>query len=433
MMKVYFFLILYVFLSFFSITYSKELEIDKIIAIVNNQIILNSDVNQVLFSLKEEDQRVKIPLKINFLRNKIIKKLITETLILEEAKKFNIVVTDDQVNNVLSKYALKKNITIEELKRNILMNNTNTSFSYNDYFNKIKNSLKVKIIQDYVLHNRVHISEKEVDLFLNKLINTQNELKKIDINCIFLPFIKEKNKIFIKNTKILADHFAKKIKKDASFNYYYEYFKKNNNIFLSKEIRSKSLKYLKKIFLNKLKIIKKNQILGPILGLKGFYILKINKIENENKENLTTEFHIQHCLIRPSVILDDKQAKNSIYYIYNNIKNKKYSFDYAVQKLSHDVYSSHKKGDLGWISTDFFSNDFRNFLTDLRKNEISKPIKSNFGWHIIKLLDIRQVDKSNRIDKNLVYRFLLEKKIKKERYNWIRQLKKSSYIKIFKN
>jgi peptidyl-prolyl cis-trans isomerase SurA len=185
--------------------------------------------------------------------------------------------------------------------------------------------------------------------------------------------------------------------------------------------------------LNKLKIIKKNQILGPILGLKGFYILKINKIENENKENLTTEFHIQHCLIRPSVILDDKQAKNSIYYIYNNIKNKKYSFDYAVQKLSHDVYSSHKKGDLGWISTDFFSNDFRNFLTDLRKNEISKPIKSNFGWHIIKLLDIRQVDKSNRIDKNLVYRFLLEKKIKKERYNWIRQLKKSSYIKIFKN
>nr|WP_301182277.1 peptidylprolyl isomerase [Buchnera aphidicola] len=431
MMKVYFFLILYVFSSFFSIISSKELEIDKIVAIVNNQIILNSDVNQVLFSFKKEDQKVQIPLKINFLRDKIIEKLIIETLILEEAKKFDIVVTDDQVNNILIKYALKQNITVEQLKKNIVMNNINTSFDYNNYVKNIKKSLKIKIMQNYALNNRIHISEREVDLFLNKLINDKNELKKIDLNCIFLPFIKEKNKILIKNTKRLADHFMKKIKNDSSFNYYYEYFKKNNNIFLSKKIQLQSLKNLKKIFLNKLEIVKKNQILGPILGLKGFYILKVNKIKKNSKENFITEFHIQHCLIRPSVILNNKQAKKDIFYIYNNIKNKKYSFDYAVKKLSHDVYSSNKEGDLGWISTDLFNDGFNKFLRNLKKNEISTPIKSNFGWHIIKLLDVRQVDKNDKIDKDLAYRILLEKKIKKERSNWIRELKKSSYIKIF--
>ncbi|AYN24901.1 peptidylprolyl isomerase [Buchnera aphidicola] len=432
-MKVYFFLILYVFSSFFSIVVSKELEIDKIAAVVNDQIILNSDVNQVLFSFKEEDQEVKIPLKINFLRDKIIEKLIIETLILEEAKKFSIIVTDNQVNNVLKKFALKQNITLEELKKSIAMNNINTSFSYDDYIENIKKSLKIKTMQNYVLNNRINISEKEVDLFLNKLENDKNEVKKIDLNCIFLPFIKEKNKILIKNTKILVDRFMKKIKKNSSFDYYYEYFKKNNSIFSSQKIRFQSLKYLKKIFLKKLKITEKNQILGPILGLKGFYILKVNKIEKNSKEKFINEYHIQHCLIRPSVILDDKQARKDIFYIYNNIKNKKYSFNYAVKKLSHDVYSSNKEGDLGWISSDFFNNDFKKFLINLKKNEISKPIKSNYGWHIIKLLDIRQIDINDKIDKNTVYRILLEKKIKKERYNWIKELKKLSYIKIFKN
>lgn len=431
-MKVYFFLILCFFSSFFSFAFSKELEIDKIVAIVNNQIILNSDVNQVLFSFKKQDEIIKIPLKINFLKDKIIEKLIIDTLILQEAEKFNIIVTDNQVNNIFKRYALKKNITVEQLKRNIIKNNNFTnSFSYNEYIKNIKKSLKVKLMQNYALINRIHISEQEVDLFLNKIINNQNKLKKIDLDCIFLPFVQKRITNSIKSAENLSKNFLRKIKNNFSFDYYYEYFKKNNSIFSSKKIIFKSLKDLKKTFYDTINIVKEGQIFGPLLGPKGFYILKVNKIENNIKEELITEFRIQHCLIRPSIILNNQQAKKQIFYIYNNIKNKTYNFDYAVKNFSHDVYSSNKKGDLGWISTDFFNSDFNKFLFNLKKNDISKPIKSNFGWHIIKLLDTRQVDKHNRIDRNLAYRFLIEKKMKKERHKWIKELKKSSYIKIF--
>ncbi|QCI16402.1 peptidylprolyl isomerase [Buchnera aphidicola (Aphis craccivora)] len=427
-MRVYFVLILYVFSSFFSSCFAKVFEIDKIVAVVNNQAILNSDVNQVLFYLKQDKDIITVPLKVNFLRDKILEKLIIDTLILEEANKFNIEISDSQVDMILRNIAFKKNITLNELKNNIILNNTNNFFNYEDYIKNIKKSLKIKMLQDYILNKNVHVSEKEIYYLLNKAIKKQNELKKIDLKCIILPYSNRESEKSIKNKKILIDNFSKIINDNSNFDYFYESFKKNKNIFLVEKILSKDLKNLRKIFFSKLDIFKKNQILGPVLGKKGFYIVKVNNIKNNSTKKIITEFHIQHCLIRPSIILNDKQAKKDIFKIYNNIKKNNYSFEYAVKNFSHDVYSSYKKGDLGWILNTSFNGVFKNVLKNLNDNEVSKPVKSKFGWHIIKLLEKREIDEKWKIEKEKIYQMLLEREIKKEKNNWIEKLKKSSYI-----
>ena len=182
-------------------------------------------------------------------------------------------------------------------------------------------------------------------------------------------------------------------------------------------------------FSSTLNIIKKGQILGPILGDKGFYILKVNDIDH-NKENIITEYYIQHCLIKPSLILTDKESKKNIFNIYKNIKKGIYSFDYAVQNLSNDFSLSSPKGDLGWISTELFDYNFNKLISNLKKNEISKPIKSIFGWHIIKLLNKREVDKFYSFKKKQANNILLDQKIRLEKNKWIEELKNLSYIKI---
>ncbi len=126
--------------------------------------------------------------------------------------------------------------------------------------------------------------------------------------------------------------------------------------------------------------------------------------------------------------MNDKQAKKDIFKIYNNIKKNNYSFEYAVKNFSHDVYSSYKKGDLGWILNTSFNGVFKNVLKNLNDNEVSKPVKSKFGWHIIKLLEKREIDEKWKIEKEKIYQMLLEREIKKEKNNWIEKLKKSSYI-----
>ncbi|ALD15104.1 hypothetical protein IX46_00730 [Buchnera aphidicola (Aphis glycines)] len=430
-MRVYFIVILYIFSSLFSSCFAQIFEIDKIVAIVNNQVILDSDINQVLFYLKQEKNSVTVPLKINFFRDKILEKLIIDSLILEESKKFNIVVSDTQVDTVLRNIAFEKHITLNELKSNIILNNTNDFFNYNDYIENIKNSLKIKMLQDYFLKQNVHVSEKEIYHLLAQKIQKQNELKRINLKFIILPFSPRENDKIIKNKKFLINHLFEMINNNSNFDYFYKIFKKNKNIFLSKHVSLKHLKNLKKIFPSTLNIFKNNQVLGPVLGEKGFYIIKVNNIENNSIKKIITEFHIQHCFICPSIILDDIQAKKDIFKIYNNIKINNYSFEHAVENFSCDFYSSHKKGDLGWISNKSFDGAFKNILKNLHNNEISKPIRSKYGWHIIRLLETRQIDERWKIEKEKIYQMLLQHNITKEKNNWIEKMKNSSYINIF--
>lgn len=431
-MKVWFFIILYVFLSVFYVS-AKELKIDNISVIVNNEIILNSDINQALSLIKQERQDIQVvPLRANFLRDKVIKKLILETLMLEEAKKKNLIVTKEQVNNIIKNIAFKRNITVDQLKNSVLFNNINSVFTFDDYTNNIKKLLTIKMIQDYEFQKRVHISDQEINFVFRKIINRKNDIKKIKFSYIFLPFLKEKNKSVIYKTKVLAENIVNTLQKGYDFENLYRKCKENTSIFSVKNMPWMRFIDAQKMFLNTLNIFKKGQILGPFLEDKGFYILKIHDIEN-NKKNIITEFHIEHCLIKPSVILTNLEAKKNIFNIYKNIKNKIYNFHYAVKHFSHDFYSYRKNGDLGWISSEVFPINFNEELFRLNKNEISKPIKSNFGWHIIRLLEKRKIDKYYKIEKDKAYNILLNRKIILARKNWINSLKKMAYIKIIRS
>lgn len=426
--KVWIFLILYVFSSIFYVV-AKDLKTDQIDVIINDEIILNSDVNKIIFLLEKEGKNFRVPLKNDFLKEKVIEKLIIDTLILQEANKMNLLVTQEQINDVIKNIALKKNISLNELKNQIIFN---SNFSYQDYLNNIKKSLKIKLVQDYELSKRVNVSEEKVNFLLKKIIKKNKYLKRINLSYIFLPLSKKGSNDLFVNKKILAENIVKKLRNGYDFNKLYADCKKNNTIFLAKKNFWMRLLNVQKNFSNSLNFVKKGQILGPFLKANGFYILKINDIIN-NKENILTEFYVQHCLIKPSVMLNDLEAKNSILNIYKNIKNQVYSFDYAVKNFSQDVYSSNKKGDLGWISKKFFNNNFSNELSSLKKNEISRPIKSNFGWHIFKLLKKRQVDEFYTLKKTYAYNILLNQKMLLEKHNWIQDLKNSAYIKIIES
>ncbi|QCI20878.1 peptidylprolyl isomerase [Buchnera aphidicola (Hyperomyzus lactucae)] len=427
-MKVCIFVIFYIFSSIVYVS-AKENKIDNITAIVNDQIILNSDVNQILFLLQKEGKDFRIPWKNNFLKEKIIQKLIIKSLILQEANRMNITVTKEQVNTVIKNICLKKNISVEDLKKNILLHNLNNHFTYDNYIKNIENSLKIKMMQDYEMHKRINISEEEVNVIFKELIRNNKKFQKINLSYVLIPSSQKYSDKKFNNQKILAEKIVTKLKKGYDFEHVYKKFK-NKKDFLVKKMFWMHFPDVQKVFSNKLNISEKGQILGPILGNKGFYILKVNDIHN--KENIVTDFYIQHCLVKPSAVLTNSESKKHIFNIYEKIKKGVYTFDYAVRNLSHDFYSSKKNGDLGWISKELFDVDLNKKLLYLNKNEISRPIHSRFGWHIIKLINKREVDQFYKFKRKEAYNILLEKKMILEKNNWIKDLKNISYINIIR-
>ncbi|ANZ22792.1 peptidylprolyl isomerase [Buchnera aphidicola (Diuraphis noxia)] len=424
-MKFWVFLFLCIINSTFYVL-ADDGEIDEIKVIVNDQILLNSDIDNIMFMLEKEGKNVITPLKSNFLKERVIEKLIVNNLILQQANKMNISITKKQINDVIKNIAFKKNMSVNEFKNQIILND---NISYENYLKNIENMLKTKLVQNYELHKRIHIPEKKVNFVFKKIINKNKTLKKINLNYIFLPFLKKKSDIFFTNKKKLSEEIFKKLNSGYSFDKLCNESKIYNSDLLFKKNFWIKLNTLQKNFSKTLEIFKKKQVLGPFLKNNGFYIFQVDDILN-NQENILTEFYIQHCLIKNSIILNDVEIKNNTFNIYNNIKNRVYSFDYAVKKFSDDIDSSNKQGDLGWISNDSLDTNFQKELLLLKENEISQPIKSQMGWHIIRLLKKRKIDQFYNLQKHQSYDFILHRKMFLEKYNWIQDLKNSSYIKI---
>lgn len=428
-MKFFIFVIFYIFTSIFSVS-AKTYLVDKIVAIVNDQVILNSDVNRMLSVLKQKHNNINQPLKHDFLKEKIIQKLITNALMLQEANKMNIEITPEQINTIIKNIALKKHISMHDLNKRIILYNKKHHHYYDNYIKNIKEFLKIKIIENYELHKRIKISEQEVNVILKKLIKSNDKLEKINLSYILLPISKEYSNEKINDIAKIAKKIKDKIQKGYDFRKLLTDFKNDPTVVVKKMFWI-SLFDIHNQISHTLKITKKGEILGPFLGPKGFYILKINDINN-HQENLVTEFHIQNFLIKSST-LKDAEDKKHIFNIYENIQKGMYSFDYAVKHFSHDTDLSHKKGDLGWVSQEFLNMNFNKKDLHFNKHYISKPIKSRFGWHILKLLDTRQVNRFYNFKKQHAYNIIFIQKKILAKQQWINDLKKNSYIKIIKS
>ena len=187
------------------------------------------------------------------------------------------------------------------------------------------------------------------------------------------------------------------------------------------------------IFAQALSTAKKGDIVGPIRSDVGFHILKVNDLRSESKNISVTEVHARHILLKPSPIMTDEQARVKLEQIAADIKSGKTTFAAAAKEFSQDPGSANQGGDLGWATPDIFDPAFRDALTRLNKGQMSAPVHSSFGWHLIELLDTRNVDKTDAAQKDRAYRMLMNRKFSEEAASWMQEQRASAYVKILSN
>lgn len=130
------------------------------------------------------------------------------------------------------------------------------------------------------------------------------------------------------------------------------------------------------------------------------------------------------------MVLTDDQARAKLQAVAEAIKSGRAKFADEAKQLSQDPGSALQGGDLGWASPDIYDPAFRDALMKLSKGEVSQPVHSSFGWHLIQLLDTRQVDKTDAAQKDRAYRMLFNRKFAEEAQTWMQEQRAQAYVKI---
>ena len=395
--------------------YSKEYT-DKIIAIVNDKIILKSEVQESINNLSNNVVKKEFShLNEEEIINKVIDKLINDNLLLQAAGRFGINISDIALEQEVNNVAKKQNISITQLRNNIIQSGQD----YTKFIENLRNKMTIEALFVTQFYSRANVTEEEVENFLKR--EQINDIGNVEYDLIEFVINDEKkeinkdliNKIYSSVTNN-GFNLTKKMFEDINISI--------NVLGISKE------NTLPNIFVTALKNKILDKYTDVIESSKGYHILEINNVVNKSSA-FVNEYKVRHILLVPDVMTTDVETQKNLNELRNQISDID-SFINFAKKHSQDKGSGYKGGDIGWVRMKSVVREFGEVMMKTPTKKISDPFKSRFGWHILYIENIRSVnDTKTIIRKNVANRIRMQK-AEREREDWMAKLKDQAFIEL---
>jgi len=395
--------------------YSKEYT-DKIIAIVNDEVILKSEVQESINNLSSDVIKTEFSqLGEKEIINKVIDKLINDNLLLQAAERFGINISDIALEQKVNNVAKEQNISITQLRNNIIQSGQD----YTKFIENLRNKMTIEALFVTQFYSRANVTEEEVENFLkreqiNDSGNVEYDLREFVINDEKKEINKDLiNKIYSSVTNN-GFNLTKKMFEDINISI--------NVLGISKE------NTLPNIFVTALKNKILDKYTDVIESSKGYHILEINNVINKSSA-FVNEYKVRHILLVPDVMTTDVETQKNLNELRNQISDID-SFINFAKKHSQDKGSGYKGGDIGWVRMKSVVREFGEVMMKTPTKKISDPFKSRFGWHILYIENIRSVnDTKTIIRKNVANRIRMQK-AEREREDWMAKLKDQAFIEL---
>lgn len=404
--------------------------VDKVAAVVNNGVVLESDVDGLMQSVKLNAGQAGQQLPDDAtLRHQILERLIMDQIILQMGQKMGVKITDEQLDQAIANIAKQNNMTMDQMRSRLAYDGLN----YSTYRNQIRKEMIISEVRNNEVRRRITVLPQEVDA-LAKQIGTQNDAStELNLSHILIALPETPTSEQVNDAQRQAESIVEEARNGADFGKLAITYSADQQALKGGQMGWGRIQELPGIFAQALSTAKKGDIVGPIRSGVGFHILKVNDLRGQSQSISVTEVHARHILLKPSPIMNDQQARLKLEEIAADIKSGKTTFAAAAKEYSQDPGSANQGGDLGWATPDIFDPAFRDALTKLHKGQISAPVHSSFGWHLIELLDTRKVDKTDAAQKDRAYRMLMNRKFSEEAATWMQEQRASAYVKILSN
>lgn len=427
---------------------------DKIVAVVNKEIIRLSDLVKIENCFLNNLMKNNINVPDTFvLRAQLLDQMIDCELIRQESNKRGIIVDDNKLNFVVSEMADDSKLTLDLFKSKIEIDD---SIPWDVYLYNIRNAIYFNSLKQYIVEEKIQITDLDIDNFLLDLNNGNKNSENI-----------LKNRKSYKNLYSLSQVLLKPSQEfsDEASNYSFEILKEIQNRLRSGEnfynmsvefsdnpyvsfidfLGTKPLDCWPELFVKAIEDLSIGQVSEIFRSPSGLHIIKVTDITSSNIEGdniLLEKFNqilarkesdsviqkeVQHILMKFSKIFDEKEVIENLENIRLNIISGNESFDDMARKYSEDVTAS-QGGSLGWVTPGSIVKELDNVINNLDLGQISSVIKSPYGYHLIRINDIRNKDVFNKNKRIRAKEYLIELKAAYVFDNWFNNLKTSSFI-----
>ena len=403
-----------------------EKELDRVAAIVNSGVVLESEVADLIKNIKAqaEEKGQDLP-SDNALRIQVMDKLINESLVLQLGERMGVQVSDAQLDDTINNMASSNQMSVEQFRQMIV----NDGISYERYREGVRNELILGEVRRAAMRRRINISPQEVLNLLEIMREQNSQSEEYEVGHILIEFPPEPTQADLDSAKERAEKVIELLNDGSEFSKIAIASSGGANALEGGSLGWKTINELPTLFAEVINGKGKGEVFGPIRTGLGFSIVKILDIRGRETVEVE-EVRARHILIEPTIILSDAKAEEMLIGYLAQIEAGEADFD-ALAREHSDGPTSVRGGDLGWADPNKYDPAFRDALATLQVDEYHKPFRSSFGWHLVQLTGRRMLDATAQMNENKAYQILYNRKFGMESARWIKETRDEAHIEIF--
>ncbi|MGC1511026.1 peptidylprolyl isomerase [Ketobacter nezhaii] len=398
-------------------------ELDRIVAIVDDDIIMESELAErtAEIATRMKSQQGQLPPK-DALNEQVLERMIVENIELQMADRAGIRIDDNQLNETLANIARQNNMTTDQFRETILQE----GMSWASLRDQIRRELTINQMRQRRVGARIQISDKDVDAFLNSELAKTNLAPDYRLGHILIPTKQDTDVAAAEETALMV---YKKLKEGADFSSMALQYSAGETALSGGDLGWRKAAQLPTIFADVALEMKAGEVSAPIRSASGFHIIKVLELRG-GTEQMVEQTKTRHILVKPNEIRSESETQHLINEIHDDVVADPEQFPILAKTYSDDPGSAMQGGELGWVNPGTMVPEFEKVMSETQPGGISEPFQSNFGWHILQVEERRRQDMSEEFRRNRARQMLQRRRFDEELDGWLREIRQNAYVEI---
>lgn len=393
--------------------------VDQVVAVVDNSVILQSDLAQTAAEMQQQlqAQNKTVP-PAQYLQQQALEQLIVRQAQLEQVKRYNIKPDEKALNEAVMRVAQQNGSkSLEDFQQKV---DGIAPGTYASLRNRIAEDLAINRLRQQVVMSRIKISDQDVDNFLKTpqgqaALGSQAHVLHVRVSG--------------ENAQATAEQVKTALNNSNDLNAINKQFSTAATKVESADMGFRSLSEIPAELAARVSALDVGQTTELIAVNDGIHVLKLVDRKAGEQRALVPQYQTRHILIQPTEVVSPENAKHMIDSLYNRLKAGE---DFAVLAgtFSTDTGSARDGGSLGWVSPGVMVPEFEQQMKSTPVGEISQPFQTQFGWHILQVTDTRQQDMTREYQERMARQILGERQFDTELDSWIREIRSNAFVDI---
>jgi peptidyl-prolyl cis-trans isomerase SurA len=399
-----------------------QISLDSIVAIVDESVITRRELTDRIKLLKTEFQQSKRSLpKAEVLERQVLEALINDSLLLQEAKRRGVKITDGQLNQTMQRLAGQSKMNLSELRDAVIAD----GLDYDKYRETIRRELTLTTLSRQYSQRNATISDSEVDDFM-KLSGEDEANYEYRLSHILIALPDAATPEQVSEAQQFVKEILTELDQGAQFDQLANTYSAGEMALQGGDLGWRKKAEIPSLFTTQILVMEPGGHAGPIRSASGFHIVHLKERRNL-EQTITRQTRTRHILIKPNELISEEEARKRLLEFRSRILAGE-DFARLAKLYSVDYASGSSGGDIGWMDPGATVKEYETAANQLKEGELSQPIRSQFGWHLIEVTGRREVDETEQNKRNKIYSQLLEQKQREVFDLWKRRLRDEAYV-----